>query len=121
MDKTFKPNGYEHITSLIADSIARGERTAVVEGRFLIDRAVRIPADFTLILDGCTLRQADGCFDNLFVNEHHGTPEGTTLAGRDHNIRILGKNGAVLDGGTYNGLGEKNAGKDGRRRSGKTI
>ena len=114
MSIAFKPGGYEYITSLIADALARDERTAVVTDSCYIDRAVRIPSDFTLVLDGCTLCQADGCMDNIFVNEHHGTPEGTTAGGRDRNIRVIGRNGAVLDGGNYNGLGEKNAGRDGR-------
>ena len=108
------PGGSGYIASLVSEAISRGERTAAVRGNWTVDNSVRIPSDFTLVLDGCYICQADGCFDNIFVNEHHGTPEGKTAAGRDHNIRIIGKNGAVLDGGNYNGLGEKNAGKDGR-------
>ena len=109
----FQPNGTEHITKAIAAACAAGERTAVITGNWEITAAVRIPSDFTLVLDGCHLRMADGVYDNLFVNEHHGTAVGKTVDGADRNIQIRGQNGAVLDGGTYNGLSERNAGKDG--------
>ena len=56
---------------------------------------------------------ADGVYDNLFVNEHHGTPLGLTQRRRDRNIRILGRGKAILDGGNYNGLSEKTQLQDG--------
>ena len=72
-----------------------------------MDKAIRLPSDFTLILKDCHLVQADGCFDNVFVNEQNGTEKGKTLAGRDHNIKIIGDGSAIVDGGVYNGLSEK--------------
>ena len=69
--KVFQPNGAAHIAQLIAAAVADGTQTATVTGDWEMDTAVRIPSDFTLILDGCHLRQADGCFSNIFVNEHH--------------------------------------------------
>ena len=105
--KTFCPNGTQHITDAINTAIASGERTATISGNWEIDTAIRIPSDFTLVLDGCHLKLADGCFSNVFVNEHHDTPIGKTPNGTDRNITIEGKNGAIIDGGKYNGLSEK--------------
>ena len=48
----------------------------------------------------------DKVYANMFVNEHHGTDFGKTKEGTDRNIKIIGKNGAILDGGIYNGLSE---------------
>ena len=112
-EKTFFRNGTQHITNAITTAIANGERTATVTGNWEIDAAIRIPSAFTLVLDGCHLKMADGSFANMFVNEHHDTQVGKTTDGTDRNITIIGKNGAVLDGGVYNGLSEKTAGKDG--------
>ena len=113
LQKTFCPNGTQHIKDAIETAIASGKRTVTVSGNWEIDAAIRIPSDFTLVLDGCHLKLADGCFSNIFVNEHHNTPIGKTPDGTDRNITIVGKNGAILDGGKYNGLSEKTAGKNG--------
>ena len=109
----FSVGGTAHIRALIEEGVNNGSRTATVTGAWDIESHIRIPSDFTLILDGCYLKMADGTFDNMFVNEHHGTELGNTVAGTDRNIRILGKNGAIIDGGTYNGLSEQNSRKDG--------
>ena len=109
----FRRGGSEYISELIAGALARGEREATVRGKMLIDKPVRIPSGFTLTLEDCHLRLADGCYSNIFVNEHHATELGRTLAGRDRNISILGKGSAILDGGEYNGLSERNQLKDG--------
>ncbi|MBR6772715.1 MAG: hypothetical protein IKM29_04915 [Clostridia bacterium] len=110
---SFDPNGTEYITGLIAKAKSCGENFAVVTGAWEISSAVRIPSDFTIVLDGCHLKMADGVFDNMFVNCSSGTSEGRTLAGRDRNISIVGKNSPVLDGGNYNGLSERTANKNG--------
>ncbi|MBR2352999.1 MAG: hypothetical protein IKA76_00660 [Clostridia bacterium] len=109
----FIKNGSNHISSLIAKAIADGSRRATATGNYEIERAIRIPSDFTLVLENCHLRMADGVYDNLFVNEHHGTELGKTVVGTDRNIRILGKGRTILDGGKYNGLSEKNSGTEG--------
>ena len=99
--------GAEYIRAEIDRAVKNGTRRAIIKGDWLIEEAVRIPSDFELILDSCHLVQADGIFDNMFVNEHHGTELGKTIAGTDKNISILGRGGATLDGGKYNGLSEK--------------
>ncbi len=112
-DRDFSPDGASHIEALIRKGLENGTRKATVCGKHLIDRAVRIPSDFTLILNGCHLKMADGTYDNLFVNEHYGTEIGLTTAGTDRAITIEGRNGAILDGGLYNGLSEKTQGHGG--------
>ena len=95
----FLKNGSEYITSLINKAVEDGSRTATVTGNYEIDKVVLIPSDFTLILDCCHLKMADGVFSNMFRNKNG-------KAG-DKNIKIIGKNSSVLDGGNYNGLSEK--------------
>ena len=108
MNDNFILNGSEYIAGLIEAAVNDGSRTATVSGRYIIDSAVRIPSDFTLVLENCYLRLADGCYSNVFVNESHETDIGRTTEGTDRNITIIGKGEAILDGGEYNGLSEKN-------------
>ena len=114
MDKVFKRGGAAYIRALIREGIENGSRTATVRGDHEIEEAVLLPSDFTLILDGCHLRMADGTFDNMFRNEGCGDVLARQAGGEDRNIRILGVGEAILDGGEYNGLSERNAGRDGR-------
>ena len=85
-------------------------RVLTVTGNFEIEDTVLIPSGFTLILEDCHLRMAEGTFCNLFRNEGAGK---TDAAHPDRDIRILGRGRAILDGGEYNDLSEKNSGKDG--------
>jgi len=110
---TFLPGGSAYITAEIEKAVAGGSRTAAISGCWEIDSAVRIPDHFTLILENCHLRQADGCFDNIFVNSNHGTDLGRTQEGTNRNISIIGRGNAVLDGGNYNGLSERSHSKNG--------
>ena len=98
--------GTQYIQALISASIANGRRCTIVSGAWEIDSAVRLPSNFTLILEDCHLRLAYGCYANVFVNEHNETEIGKTVAGTDRNISIIGRGNAILDGGEYNGLGE---------------
>ena len=106
-EQTFLSNGYEYITSQIEAAVADQTRTVTISGDWEIHEAIRLPSNFTLILDNCHLRMADGCYANMFVNANHDTDLGRTAAGTDSNISILGRGTAILDGGTYNGLSEK--------------
>ena len=112
-NKKFTVGGSEYINSLIQRAVNEGTRTATVTGNYEIDKPVRIPSDFTLILENCHLRLADGSFTNIFVNEHHSTEIGKTVSGCDRNIKIIGRGEAILDGGEYNGLSEKTHNKNG--------
>ncbi len=113
MEKIFQEGGSKHITALIEKSIEDGSRTATVSGNWLIEYAVALPSNFTLILDNCHLKMTDCVYSNMFINEHLETEIGRTAAGRDRNIAILGRGEAILDGGTYNGLSESNSGQNG--------
>ena len=113
-EKRFLKNGSEYVSEQIARGVRDGSRTVVVSGNWEISETIRIPDHFTLILDNCHLRMADGCCANLFVNQNHDTDLGRTLVGRNRNISVLGRGSAVLDGGEYNGLSEKNQLTDGR-------
>ena len=113
MNQHFQSGGAEYICAAISNAVSNGCREVVISGCWEIDREIRIPGDFTLILENCHLRLADGVYCNFFVNEHHDTPLGKTLQGRDRNICILGRGEAVLDGGNYNGLSEKTQNQDG--------
>ena len=103
----FKKGGAEYIRTCIEEAVQSGRRCATVTGEWEIAEAVRLPSNFTLILENCHLRLADGCYANVFVNEHNETEIGKTIAGTDRNISIIGHGKAVLDGGEYNGLGER--------------
>ena len=103
----FIKNGTEYIQSLIDGAVKCGDRRITVSGKYEIDREIRLPSDFTLVLSDCHLRLADGCYSNIFVNEHNGTEIGKSLEGTDRNISIIGEGEAVLDGGSYNGLSER--------------
>ena len=106
-------NGSAYITEKIAEAVQNESRNAVISGSYIIDTAIRIPSHFTLILENCHLRLADGVYSNMFVNEHHDTALGKTTDGTDTNISIIGRGKAILDGGEYNGLSERNHMQDG--------
>ena len=112
-EQTFLPAGHAHITAQIEAAVLDGSRTATISGNWEIDEAIRLPSNFTLILEDCHLRLADGCYCNIFVNAAHDTDFGRTVAGRDRNIRVLGRGRAILDGGNYNGLSERTEQRNG--------
>ncbi len=63
-----------------------------------------------VILDGCTLRLADRVYSNIFISR--GVWDGQNPEPLE-DISIIGKNGALLDGGLHNGLWERFSEKDG--------
>ena len=110
----FVKSGAAAIQYLIDESCREGKRAITITGCWEIEKTIRIPSDFSLTLQDCHLRMADNTFCNMFVNEHCGTELGRTREGCDRNITITGLGHVILDGGEYNGLGERNAGRDGR-------
>ena len=107
MENCFKKGGSAYIQGLVMKAIESGRRVAVVSGDYEIDEAIRLPSNFTIILENAHLRLADGSHTNVFVNEHNETPEGNTLQGTDKNISIIGRGRAILDGGNMNDVYEK--------------
>ena len=106
MTNEFKKNGASYIQALVDAAAKSGHRCATVTGKWEMDEAVILPSNFTLILQDCHLRLANGSYTNIFVNEHSDTEIGRTIEGTDRNISIIGRGNAILDGGEYNGLGE---------------
>ena len=109
----FNKGGADYIDAKIKEAIEDGSRTAIISGYWEIERAVRLPSNITLILEGCHLRMADGVYSNMFLNEHYGTDIGKTLDGADTNINIKGRGMAIIDGGSFNGLTERTQNKNG--------
>ena len=83
------------------------------EAKWETDEAILLPDEIEILLDNCYIRQADGSFDNVFRNERMYGDGFNTVAGEQHGIHIRGVGNAVIDGGKFNGLGEKNSCKDG--------
>lgn len=104
---SFRKGGTDYINALIKEAIDNGSRTARVSGEWEIDEAVRLPSNFTIILEDCHLRLADGSYTNIFVNEHNETELGNTTDGTDMNISVIGRGKAILDGGNMNDVHEK--------------
>lgn len=72
-----------------------------------IGKTILLPNEVTVILDGCHLRLQDGVFENIFRNKNMYTPAALTEEGEQYGIHIIGRNGAVLDGGNDNGAREQ--------------
>lgn len=89
----------------------RNERTG--KDIWIISRAIRLHSGSVVCLDSCHMRQADGVYQNMFINSNHGTPMGYTREGRQYDIHVYGKGTALLDGGVHNGLREHNHNRDG--------
>ena len=85
--------------------------TIVFDGEdYWISRAVCLPSNTTVIIDGCAIRQKDKTFDNVFrganVIPDPTDPYGMPLqCAPIENIRILGKNGAAIIGPEENAVG----------------
>lgn len=72
-----------------------------------IDTTILLPSEITVILRGAHLRLETGVRSNVFRNKNAWTRLGKTLRGEQHDIRVLGEDGAVIDGGFPNGLCEQ--------------
>ena len=82
MNNKFSPNSYSNLqddSAMIQAAVdaAKGTGESVViprvnmrTGKCLwnIERAIRLHSGSVICLDNCVLRQADGMFDNIFVN-----------------------------------------------------
>lgn len=93
--------------ALAAAKSANGPVAIVLDAQtWTIDRAILLPSNTELILDGCTLKLADGVFDNIIrvagLTPNPRDPYGTCLAlesGR--NFKITGRRGAVIEGADH--------------------
>lgn len=101
---SFRENGAEYISGLIKKAVDEGTFTCSVSGNWEIEKTVYIPSGFTLVLDGCHLRQKDGVIANIFANEHLGQTDPLI---KDYDIAIEGRGRVILDGGVPNGLHQR--------------
>lgn len=93
----------DRIEAAIAEAVKTGARAIEIprvnakreEPVWLIDRAVLLPSDFTLVLRDCLIRLSPGTQDNIIRNA--GTAQ-EPMEGNE-NIRILGVGRAALSGG----------------------
>ena len=106
---TVTPNDFkegsdsDRIEAAVAQAVKTGERSIEIprlntksgQPLWLIERAILLPSDFTLVLRDSLVRLAPGTKDNLIRNE------GTVKAPMEGNanIRILGIGTAMLSGG----------------------
>ena len=94
----------ERIEAAIASAVSSGANSITIprinrlrpEGKWLIERAIVLPSDFTLRLEDCWIQLAPGTRDNLITNSGSRTEPATG----NENIRIIGEGNAVLCGGT---------------------
>ena len=129
MSHCITPNDFAAVAKSDSEAIALAIRAAKEDGSdrvviprknlrtgkalWEIDEAILLPSDIEVVLDNCTLRQADGCFDNVFRTEVTYTERQSKLSARQRNIHLTGRGNAVIDGGVHNGLTEKTSGKNG--------
>ncbi len=112
------------IQNAIAAAVADGSRTVIIprynarrdSTQWRIEKAIRLPSDFTLILDNCYMVQETGVYDHMFTNENSSGENVNTLAGEQHDITVLGRGNVCLDGGEHNRLLEKTSGRYGMPR-----
>ena len=63
---------------------------------WIIDRAILLPPNMTIILDNCTIQLSDQCRDNMFRSENVGI--GIEHPVRIRNINIVGIGNVILKG-----------------------
>ena len=63
----FQKNGGAYIQQQINSTVAAGRHQVVISGDYEIEQTILLPSDFTLVLDDCHLRMADGVYSNMFV------------------------------------------------------
>lgn len=73
---------------------------------WIIDRAILLPSNTELIIDGCTLKLADHVFDNIIrsagVHPNPDDPNGVCLSVDPvKNLKIIGLNKAVIEGADH--------------------
>ena len=84
---------------------ALNERTGA--SLWVISGTIGLPSGTALYLDNGRLRMADGVFCNCLSNAKAWIPARGDPANEEHDIHIVGVGNAVLDGGEFNGWGER--------------
>jgi polygalacturonase len=101
----------EAIKKCMAEAAKAPARTVIFSGKdWRVGEAVLLPSNTTVIIDGCTVKQNDEVYDNVFRGDNlvldSADPFGMPLDCRKtENIKILGKNGAKICGPDKNRTG----------------
>jgi len=74
---------------------------------WVVSETILLPSGVTVYLDNCRLRMADEAFCNCFANRNAWVDGRENAALEEHDIRLIGRGNAVLDGGMFNGWGER--------------
>ena len=84
----------------------------VGKNEWRIPVSIKLPSDFTVILDNCYMVQETGVYDNMFTNLYSWDLEKCTkMEYEQKNIAVIGQGNVILDGGVHNLLLEKTSGK----------
>ena len=111
----FGKDDSETIQNAIAAAEADGCRKIVIprynarrdDTQWRIPVSIKIPGDFTVVLDNCYMVQETGVYDNMFINSKANDLSCRNLAGEQKNISLIGVGNVILDGGVHNHLLEK--------------
>jgi len=110
----------ETIQNAIAAAEADGCRKLVIprynartgKNEWRIPVSIKVPSDFTVILDNCYMVQETGVYDHMFTCLYSWDLEKCTKPEYEQrNIAIIGQGNVILDGGVHNHLLEKTSGK----------
>lgn len=71
-------------------------RNANGANRWIVDRAVLLPSDMTVVLDNATVQLADSAIDNIFRSDN--VTEGQARVSWNYNIRIVGVGESCIKG-----------------------
>ena len=121
-NKTPGKSDNESISLAIAEAKLMGKNKVVIPKHndrtdsdlWVIEDTIYLPNDIEILVDDAHLMLADNVYCNMFANASVSGTKDRTLADEQYGITIRGEGNAVLDGGNYNGLSERNSEKDGR-------
>ncbi len=68
----------EKIQSAVAEAKKSGINKVVIppfnkergENKWVIEKAIKLPSDISIVVDNAYMVMADGVFDNMFINEN---------------------------------------------------
>jgi hypothetical protein len=82
-----------------ATAKAGGGKVVVPRGLWLIDSAILVRSDITLVLDNCRIKLSDKCRDNMIRSANCGV--GVTDIKPMRNVRIIGVGNVVFEGADH--------------------
>lgn len=119
-EKLFGNNDSETIQNAISQAEKDGCRQVLIprynlrtgKNEWRIPVSIKLPSNFTIILDNCYMVQETGVYDNMFTNLYAWDMDKCTkMEYEQENISIIGRGNVILDGGEHNHLVEKTSGK----------